>query len=222
METVNVRSTAGVTLVGAGAPVAQNVAEALQFAPDLVAADGGANYCAEMGHDPIAIIGDFDSLDEMTRARFDAAKLIEVSAMAEQDTTDFQKCLVRIEAPFVLAVGFSDGRLDHTLANFGALAQMEGPPTILIGTHDIVFAAPQELHLDLDAGTRVSLFPMEPMQGVSDGLEWPIEGLTLSPLGRIGTSNRAVGPVHLAFEKPGCLVLTPRFTLPEILKSLID
>lgn len=217
---MNVRSRQGITLVGGGAPSAQNVTEALSLAPTLVAADGGANYCAKMGHEPAAIIGDFDSLSAVARARFAGSNFIEVSEFAEQDNTDFPKCLARLDAPFVLAVGFSDERLDHTLANLGVLAQGEGPPTILIGTHDVVFAAPKKISLDLAVGTRVSLFPMEPLSGVSQGLEWQIEGLTLSPMGRIGTSNRSVGPVHLAFEKPGCLVLTPRATLGAVLAAL--
>lgn len=217
---MNVRSKQGITLVGGGAPSAQNVNEALSLAPTLVAADGGADYCAQMGQVPAAIIGDLDSLSENSRARFSGARLIEVAGLAEQDNTDFPKCLVRLDAPFVLAVGFSDARLDHTLANLGVLAQRDGPPTILIGTDDVVFAAPKEVSLDLPVGTRVSLFPMEPLSGASQGLEWPIEGLTLSPLGRIGTSNRSVGPVHLVFERPGCLVLTPRSTLRAVLAAL--
>lgn len=186
----------------------------------MVAADGGANFCAEMGLEPAAIIGDFDSLEADVRDRFASSDLIEVSEMAEQDTTDFQKCMAHLYAPFVLAVGFSDGRLDHTLANFGALAQRIGPPTILIGTHDVVFAAPAEIALDLPLGTRISLFPMEPLGGISQGLQWPIEGLTLSPLGRMGTSNKAIGPVHLTFEKPGCLVLTPRSSLQAVIEAV--
>lgn len=220
MKPLNVCSETGVTLVGGGNPSAKNVTEALSLAPLLAAADGGANFCAAMGQTPAAIIGDFDSLKTETRLRFDRADLIEISDQSEQDTTDFQKCLARIEAPFVLGVGFTDVRLDHTLANLGALAHMQGPPTILIGTHDIIFAVPRQIDLTLPQGTRLSLFPMEAASGTSEGLEWPIEGLTLSPMGRMGTSNRVVGPVRLQFEKPGCLVLTPPETLPDVLRSL--
>ncbi|MEO9824710.1 MAG: thiamine diphosphokinase [Paracoccaceae bacterium] len=222
MESKNVRSEQGITLVGGGAPSAKNIAEALSFAPTLVAADGGANYCADLGLEPSAIIGDFDSLDADVRTGFAASQMIEVSDWQEQDTTDFQKCLERLFAPFVLAVGFSDARLDHTLANLAALAQRQGPPTILIGTHDVVFASPAEIDLDVSIGTRLSLFPMEPMQGRSGGLEWPIDGLTLAPLGRLGTSNRTTGPVRLTFKKPGCLVLTPRATLQAVMQALVD
>ncbi|NNE87267.1 MAG: thiamine diphosphokinase [Silicimonas sp.] len=222
MNSTNVCSEHGVTLVGGGDPSAQNVTAALSLAPLLVAADGGANFCADMGKEPVAVIGDFDSLDAKTRRKFSYARFIEISGKADQDSTDFQKCLARIGAPFVLGVGFTDARLDHTLANLAALAQMQGPPTILIGTHDVVFAAPRDVTLDFTVGTRISLFPLEDMEGTSEGLEWPIDGLTLSPLGRLGTSNRVVGPVRLQFDKQGCLVLTSRENLPQVLRCLID
>lgn len=211
----------GVTLVGGGAPSVQNITESLTLAPNLVAADGGANFCAQMGQTPAAIIGDFDSLDPEVQVNFATSQMIEVADRVDQDTTDFAKCLTRIQAPFILGVGFSDARLDHTLANFGVLAQRPGPPTIMIGTQDVVFAAPSEIALDLPVGTRLSVFPMEPLRGTSEGLEWPIDGLTLSPMGRIGTSNRVTGPVRLTFERPGCLVLTPRATLRAVLSALI-
>ena len=215
------QSKTGVTLVGAGKPSAKNITESLSLAPLLVAADGGANFCAEMGLEPSAIIGDFDSLAPDVRKRLSHARLIEVSERAEQDSTDFEKCLVRIDAPFVLAAGFVDARLDHTLASFSALARRIGPPTILLGSEDVAFAAPLELALELPVGTRFSLFPMEEMSGTSEGLEWPIDGLTLSPVGRIATSNQVTGLVQLRFEKPGCVVLTPRGTLSDVLQALI-
>ena len=49
--------------------------------------------------------------------------------------------------------------------------------------------------------------------GRSAGLRWPIEGLHLAPDGRIGTSNEALGPVHLEFDAPGMLVILPRAAL---------
>lgn len=215
------QSKTGVTLVGAGNPSVKNITEALSFAPLLVAADGGANFCVEMGLEPSAIIGDFDSLAPDVRKRLSHARLIEVSERAEQDSTDFEKCLVRIDAPFVLAAGFVDARLDHTLASFSALARRIGPPTFLLGSDDVAFAASLEVALELPVGTRFSLFPMEVISGTSTGLEWPIDGLTLSPVGRIATSNQVTGPVRLKFDKPGCVVLTPRESLADVLSSLI-
>lgn len=218
MDSDNVQSSQGVTLVGAGAPDRQDIVEALNIAPMLVAADGGANFCVAAGFRPEAVIGDFDSLDIGTAGALDGTRMIRV---AEQETTDFEKCLARISAPFVIATGFTMGRLDHAMAVWSVLARRIGPPTIVIGQDDLVFAAPERLRLDLPLGTRLSLFPLAPVTGTSGGLEWPIDGLTLSPLGRLGTSNRVMGEVRLQFDAPGCLVITPRAALAEVLISLI-
>lgn len=220
MDSSNVQSPEGVTLVGAGDPRRRDIADLIARAPTLVAADGGARYCVEAGHDPVAVIGDFDSLDPATEARLESALMIRISELSEQNTTDFEKCLTRIEASFILATGFTAGRVDHALAVWSVLARRIGPPTIVVGPDDAVFAAPRHLELDVPPGTRISLFPLAPVTGRSTGLEWPIQGLTLSPVGRIGTSNRALGPVSISFDAPGCLVITPREALDAALAAL--
>lgn len=214
----NVQSSRGVTLVGSASPDTRDIALAMDRAPVLVAADGGANFCLREGIFPHAVIGDFDSLDPDARAALPDTRFLHVS---EQDSTDFEKCLTRIEAPFVLATGFTADRLDHTLAVLSTLARQVGPPTVILGTHDIVFAAPTELALALTPGSRLSLFPMGPVAGRSTGLRWPIEGLSFAPAGLIGTSNEVTGPVRLSFDMPGCLVITPRDALDPVLEALL-
>lgn len=216
MADYNVRSEQGVTLVGAGHPRRRDIKLALDLAPCLVAADGGADHCLAAGLTPEVVIGDFDSLDAGAALPPEVA-LIRVD---EQETTDFEKCLTRIDAPFVLATGFTGGRVDHTMVVWSVLARRVGPPTVVIGPDDIVFAAPERLEMDLAAGTRVSLFPMVPVTGRSTGLEWPIDGLNLTPMGRTGISNRASGPVTLAFDAPGCLMITPPEALSRVLPAL--
>lgn len=218
MNSDNVQSSQGVTLVGAGSPLRQDIREFLKIAPTLVAADGGANYCIAAGLRPTAVIGDFDSLDRSVAAALEDSRLIPI---AEQETTDFEKCLAHIDAPYILATGFTAGRIDHAMAVWSVLARRIGPPALVIGPGDVVFAAPRTLAIDLAPGTRLSLFPMTPVTGRSTGLEWPIDGLTLSPMGRLGTSNRALGPVRLDFDQPGCLVITPREALAAALAAVI-
>ena len=218
MNQPNVQSSRGVTLVGRGGPTHENVQIAMSFAPDLVAADGGANFCFRHGFWPKAVIGDFDSLESGTRDALDRTEFIHVR---EQDSTDFEKCLTLIDAPFVLATGFAARRLDHTLANMSVLARRPGAPTVVLGEHDIVFAAPSSIRLDLPLKMRVSLFPMTRTTGRSEGLQWPIDGLVLEPAGQVGTSNRVTGPVTLEFDPPGCLVLTPPEALGPVLQALV-
>ena len=61
---------------------------------------------------------------------------------------------------------------------------------------------------------------MAPARGRSSGLRWPIDGIGFSPSGRIGTSNEVTGPVTLAFDGPGMLVITPREALERVSRAL--
>ena len=211
-----VSSRHGVTLIGGGAVAPGDLEQALALAPLLVAADGGAAAALDRGFQPAAVIGDFDSLSSAAKAQLPPEALHHV---AEQDSTDFQKCLTRIDAPFVLAVGFSGRRLDHTLAALNVLARLPAPHVVLIAAEDIVFLSPPHLSLSLSIGSRLSLFPMGPARGRSSGLEWPIDGLEFRPDGRSGTSNRVTGPVQLDIEGP-MLVMLPRAAMAAALDGL--
>jgi thiamine pyrophosphokinase len=178
----------------------------------VVAADGGALTCIAAGLMPLAVIGDFDSAGEV-EAAIPTERLHRVS---EQETTDFDKCLRSVEAPLVLAFGVTGPRLDHTLAVCTTLVQRAEVKAIVVGEADLLFHAPPRLALTLPEGSRLSLFPMREVTGRSDGLRWPIDGIDFAPAGRIGTSNQVTGPVRLAFDGPGMIVITPRAALEEV------
>jgi thiamine pyrophosphokinase len=205
-----------VTLVGGGPVGAGDLDWALGIAPVLAAADGGAAVALAAGKTPRAVIGDLDSLSPSTRAALPAEALDHV---AEQESTDFEKCLSRIDAPGFVGLGFLGGWIDHTLAVLACLARRR-PRCVLLGEAEVAFAAPPGLVLDLAPGTRVSLFPFHEVRGRSSGLRWPIDGLTLSPSGRIGTSNEALGPVTL--DAPGLVVLLPRALRDEAARALLS
>lgn len=216
--TAIVQSSGGVTLVG-GAPVSQaSVHKSLTIAPRLVAADGGADRVLALGLMPEAVIGDMDSLSAAGRAALGPARLHQ---LAEQDTTDFDKAIRSIHAPFILALGFSGARIDHGLAAFNALVRHPERRVIVLGGRDLVFLAPPALRLSLPVGSRLSLFPMGPVTGRSEGLRWPIDGLAFAPDGRIGTSNAVSAPeVRLSFDAPRMLVILPRERLGAVIAGL--
>lgn len=207
------RSDAGVTLIGGGEVLAGDVRSAVALAPVVMAADSGADTALALGLTPQAVAGDLDSISAATRAAIPPERLNEI---AEQDSTDFDKCLRNIDAPFVLALGFAGPRLDHALAAMTTLIRRRSPPCFMLGADDVVFAAPPALTLDLPAGTRLSLFPFGEVRGTSAGLRWPIDGLTFTPADRVGTSNEATGPVSLGTQGP-CLVILPKAHLPAAL-----
>lgn len=207
-----------VTLLGGGELSRASVSECLTYAPNLVACDGAAARAIGWGLVPDRVVGDLDSLDDVTRAQLDPATILEIS---EQESTDFEKALRTTEAPLILGAGFMGGRLDHELACYNALVRHPERRCILVGEQDICFHAPGRLALALPAGLRVSLFPMAEVTVSAQGLEWPLEALTLAPWGRVGTSNRAVtARVSIAPDGPGLLVILPRSALAAAIDAL--
>lgn len=206
------------TLIGGGKLGSTDIARALEIGELVVAADGGANAAVAQCIKPAAVIGDFDSLTDETRAALSDDILHPID---EQDSTDFDKCLRHVSTPLILGVGFTGARVDHHLAAFNTLVRHAHQRCILLGAEDIVFLAPPSFALDLEAGTPVSLFPMGVVEGVSDGLQWPIAGLTFTPDGRIGTSNAATGPVSLSFTAPKMLVILPERCFEATAQALL-
>ncbi|NHB75225.1 thiamine diphosphokinase [Rhodobacter calidifons] len=218
MNSPIVQSTHGVTLAGGGPIPARDLALALARAPVAVAADGGADRLLQLGVMPEAVIGDMDSISPAARRAVPAARQ---HLVAEQVTTDFDKALRLIAAPLVLALGFAGARMDHGLAAFATLIAQAHRRCILLGPKDFAFAAPPRLTMDLRPGEPLSLFPMAPVTGQSEGLEWPISGIDFAPDGMIGTSNRVTAPrVVLEFDRPGMLVILPRRRLDAAIRAL--
>ncbi len=210
-------SDTAVTLIGGGPASAAEIAVARGHAPRTVAADGGADRALSAGVMPEAVIGDMDSISAAARAALPQGVLHPV---AEQDSTDFEKCLSRIEAPLILAVGAAAGRLDHALAAFNTLVRWPARRCVILGPADLVLLAPPRLSLALERGTAVSLFPMAAVRGESSGLTWPIGGIDFAPDGPIGTSNRAEGAVRLSFAAPRMLLILPVSALAAVLEGL--
>ena len=179
-----VQTSEMVTLVGAGKVNKGILTDSLAIAPFLVAADGGAEMVLNCGKMPKKVIGDFDSISTDFLKQIPAADLHRIP---EQETTDFDKCLRNINAPLILGVGFLGRRVDHQMASLSSLLQFRDKPCILIGKHDVIFHVPDQLQMDLPVGLRFSLYPLLPVSGQSEGLVWPINGLTLTPGGRLGT-----------------------------------
>lgn len=204
------------TLLGGAAVAPSDLDEALVLAPILVAVDSGADTALARGLVPEAVIGDMDSISAAAAAAF-ADRLHRI---AEQDTTDFDKALTRVDAPVALAVGFTGGRLDHELAALHSLVLRADRPCVLIGPETIAFHAPRALEVKVPRGTLVSLFPFAPVWASSDGLRWPTEHILFAPDRRVGTSNEAAGDVSLLPSNPGMLVILPRSCLPAAVAAL--
>ncbi|WP_376744388.1 thiamine diphosphokinase [Marimonas arenosa] len=185
----------------------------------IVAADGAARVVLENGFVPEAVIGDFDSISEATRAVVPEERC---HVFDDQDTTDFEKCLSLIEAPLIIGVGFLGGRVDHQLAVLHGLIRFAARPCLLLGKRDLVFLCPPDLRLDLPVGSRFSLFPMTDIRARSDGLRWALDGISFAPGERIGTSNEVCGPVRVEVDRPGMIVILPAGRFATVVRALAD
>lgn len=203
--TVLINSETPITLVGGGPVEGNLLAQAVAFADTVVAADSGVNVAEDLGQRVDYVIGDMDSVDLTT-----LHGTAELHPIAEQMSTDLDKCLYSTNAPYYLGVGFLNGRLDHELAACHSLLRAFDKQVMLLGEEDLCFLAPLEMSLELSEGTRVSLFPMGEVSGISKGLKWPIHAYQFSPAMMIGTSNETdADRMELTFNHRRMLVILP-------------
>ena len=213
-----VESVQNLTVLGNGALNVDDLLMALDFAPRLFCADGGGNRALELGFTPEKVIGDLDSVDREALA----AAGVGTYFVDDQDTTDFEKCIALLQAPMIIAVGFMGQRLDHQLAALNALAKFPQQPVALIDTVDICFLCPSELRLNLPKDTRFSLFPLVQGECNSSGLTWPLDGLNLSPMGRIATSNTtSKDTLYIEVLSGQHICILPKQHLGAVLAGLI-
>jgi len=206
-----------ITLVGGGPVEAGLLAQAVAFGPTVVAADGGVHRAQDLGVAVDHVIGDMDSVD---LTRVDGPEL---HPIAEQFSTDLDKCLRSCDAPYFIGVGFLGGRLDHQLAACHSLVEASDRQVVLVGDEDLCFLAPHSLTLELPIGTRVSLFPMGKVEGNSTGLKWPIHAYQFSPALMIGTSNETdAETVELTFDCRRMLVILPVKFLAEVISQVFE
>lgn len=218
MKSAIVQSTGGLLMLGAGPVGRAQFRAAHALAPRIVAVDGGARRALALGYRPEAVIGDLDSLDSASLAALDEGT---VHRIDEQESTDFDKALRNVVAPFVIGLGFWGARMDHGLAALNVLARHPDRRCLLLGGREVCFLCPPALDLTVPRGSRVSLFPMGPVSGRSEGLDWPIDGLEFAPGARVGTSNRAgTGRVSLRFTAARMLVMLPAASLPHAVRAL--
>ena len=167
----------------------------------LIGADGGGDVVRAAGLVPEAIIGDFDSLTDP--ASWDArTKLIRI---AEQETTDFEKALYSTSAPVTVGLGMTGKRFDHTLAALDAVPRYAAKRRIiLVDEYDIALALGGSFDFTVEPGTRVSVHPLTTTKfRRSTGLKYPLDGLTLAPGIRTGTSNEASTAAFSIESEPG-------------------
>lgn len=201
-------------VIANGTPPTPALVRQVAAAADLVVcADGGAHAAINGNLCPHQVVGDFDSLDEETISQLQQMGAEVHRYPARKDETDLELTLLRtveLGADEIVVLGALGGRLDQTLANIMLLALpalREIPVRIVDEAHEVQLINGQGI-IRGEVGDVVSLLPIagDAVGIETDGLEWPLNGSTLSFGAARGVSNRLTKPVATVKVTSGLLV----------------
>ena len=163
-----------------------------QYPGPVVSADGGARWPRP---DQIErIIGDGDSVP--------AELFPKLEVDADPNLNDLQKVLNRVDSDHtvncIVGLGFLGQRWDHSLTN---LNELPTHPTLrLVHEQQILSGHVNDCQIaHCPAGSDCGVHPITSCHfEFSEGLEYPLDRLDLAPLGRMGSSNKAIGgPIRI-------------------------
>lgn len=170
-----------------------------QLRCEIFAADSGFLHLKHAGLPCKAVIGDMDSLPgEVAK---DLPPETDFCHIADQDTTDFEKLLSKIDCRHMLGFGFMDGQFDHALSVLTVCAKYAHTHHIvLVGQEDCMLVTRHAVRLKTASNCRFSIWPVGKVEmQSSSGLFWAVDNLILSSWGQTGTSNRTNHPVQTIY-----------------------
>lgn len=181
----------------------------------LIAADGGARHCLELGLRPDYVIGDLDSLEEQHLQELHRQGTNIVRYPSRKDFTDLELAVqqaIELGASEIAIYGALGARWDQTIANLLLPIAYPGVRIWLVdGQQEIhLLRGGEELHLSGQPGDTLSLLPLTAEAGgiTTHNLEYPLENETLFLGSTRGVSNVLLNsPAKIVLEK-GLLLCT--------------
>jgi thiamine pyrophosphokinase len=148
----------------------------------MIAADGGANFLYEMGIIPDIIIGDLDSVSEVTSQKIKKPTLL-IKLMRQSDT-DVEKAikyLIKNKFTHVALIGVDGNRIDHLLGNLSiGLKYFKRIVINIISGKSIISFVGSSTIISTKKDDEISIFSFEE-NGIisSQGLKYSLDGLSL-------------------------------------------
>ncbi len=181
-----------------------------------IAADGGAlNAHQHLELAPHILIGDFDSLDDPTRAWCENAHTEFMPYPSAKDETDLELAIdlaLARGAEEITILGALGGRFDQMIANTFLLIKPASRqiPARLAGAKFDAWIATQQATITGKIGETVSLIPLtERVEGmVTRGLKYPLQKETLYLGSSRGVSNVLIAEhAEMVFDQGMVLVV---------------
>lgn len=163
----------------------------------IIAADGGASHLQRLDVRPNLVIGDLDSLTDVTRQWLHAGAVPLRQFPTAKDETDLELALlaaIRTYDEPLRIFGALGGRLDQQMANILLLAhpQLRGRDVRLVEQFQQAWLVSDTTTIDGKPGDTVSLIPLAGAAHVAQttGLAWELRDSVLAFGPARGVSNR--------------------------------
>lgn len=181
----------------------------------VIAADSGLDAARAAGIVPDLVVGDFDSLADISLlASIPSERIREYPEDKDDTDTEIAMAAAREKgSDHIIIAGGGGGRLDHLLAITSLFRRSDPPREWHTGHESIYFLAKgKTAFFEASRGETVSVFPAmgEGSRGMdSDGLQWPLKDLVWGK-GHFGISNRSMGDtVMISAGTAPLLVILP-------------
>jgi thiamine pyrophosphokinase len=201
--------------IGGEGPEADLLAPRFSAFGSICAADSGLDLLRAWGLEPDLIVGDMDSLSDLSLLEaYPKAQVLRFPRAKDESDTELALRILRERgASRIVLAGGGEGRLDHLLA-IRALFERPFPPSEWHTARESLFhvAEGESLELATRRGEVISVFPLSggASKMLSRGLAWPLEGLVWDA-GGFGLSNESLGEtVGIKAGKGDLLVIRNR------------
>ena len=202
-------------ITGGECPSSDNLKRLAETANIVIAADSGLDSAIQADIQPDLVVGDFDSLDDLSSLdAIPPERILRYSP--EKDDTDTEIALSAAwskGADYLIVAGGGGGRLDHLLAVTSLFARRETPREWHT-LHESIYFLEKGTSADFSvvSGATVSVFPAGGggSEGMSStGLKWPLKGLRWEK-GHFGISNESTGEkIGISAGSSALLVVLP-------------
>lgn len=183
----------------------------LKNATRIICCDGAAGPLLEFGLEPLAIVGDCDSLNSKIIDKYSGI----IYRIPEQETNDLSKsvkwCTDRGFTEIVI-LGATGKREDHTVGNISLLAEYAKAVDVKMVTDTgIFYPILKSAVLDSVPGQNISVFSIDPHTEISSsGLKYPLMQRKLKNWWE-ATLNESTGSSFSLDFKGGPLIVYIKF-----------
>lgn len=165
----------------------------LREAENIVCCDGSAADLIKAGFEPLAIVGDIDSLEEELAEKYSDRLFRD----EDQETNDLTKAVKWCSAngfKDIIVTGGTGKREDHTIGNISLLADYARDVNVeMVTDTGIIFPLLKTSKVPAFPGQQVSIFSIDPETEItSSGLRYKLNGIKLRNWWR-ATLNEAEG-----------------------------